>query len=307
MSSTAAYAPVPGAAPANGRAAAVARRIALAVVVLPLAGLPVAVLLTVRRGVSLLDLGLLAGMYAVTSFGVGVGFHRLIAHGSFQTWRWVRALFAVAGSMAAQGPVFYWAAVHRRHHSASDRPDDPHSPHQGRGLVGGLWHAHVGWLFVPEVTDWSHYILDLLRDPMLFAVHRMYFAWVLLGLAIPATVGGLFGGGPGALTGFLWGGLIRIFLVHHITWAVNSICHRYGSRPFRTGDGSRNNFWLALPSFGEGWHNNHHAFPYAAEHGLRWWQFDLNARLIRVLERLGLAWNVKRPGPQALKVAAGAS
>jgi stearoyl-CoA desaturase (delta-9 desaturase) len=278
--------------------------VALVVVLLPVAGLLAAVLLPGGLAVSRLDLGLLGGMYAVTAFGVGVGYHRLIAHGSFTTWRWVRALFAVAGSMAAQGPVFYWAAIHRRHHSSSDGPDDPHSPNHGRGLLGGLWHAHVGWLFVGEVTDWSRYILDLLRDPMLVAVHRLYFVWVLAGLAIPAGLGGLLSGtAGGVLTGLLWGGLIRIFLVHHVTWAVNSIGHRYGSRPFPTADESRNNFWLALPSFGEGWHNNHHAFPFAAEHGLRWWQFDLNARLIRILERLGLAWNVKRAGAQALGAA----
>jgi stearoyl-CoA desaturase (Delta-9 desaturase) len=300
---------VPGIAQANRRARTLERRIALVVVILPVVGLVAAIVQLWGRAVGPVDLALLAGMYFVTSIGIGIGYHRLVAHGSFQTVGPIRALLAVFGSMAAQGPILYWAAIHRRHHSCSDQPGDPHSPHVGQGaglggLLRGFWHAHVGWLFAHEITDWSRYGIDLLRDRTLFVINRLYFLWVVLGLALPAAVGGaLTRSWHGALTGLVWGGLVRIFLVHHVTWGVNSICHIYGTTPFRSRDESRNNAWLALPSFGEAWHNNHHAFPFSAVHGLRWWQVDLNAGMIRGLEALGLAWNVKVPTPKMLREA----
>jgi stearoyl-CoA desaturase (delta-9 desaturase) len=163
-------------------------------------------------------------------------------------------------------------------------------------MIKGLWHAHVGWLFIPQVTDWAHYIPDLVRDRALFRVNRLYFLWLTLGLAIPAAAGGLLSETWfGAVQGFLWGGLVRIFLEHHTTWSVNSICHVYGSRPYATRDESRNNPWLAVFSFGESWHNNHHAFPFSAMHGLRWWQLDAGGLVIRALDATGLVWNVKIP------------
>jgi stearoyl-CoA desaturase (delta-9 desaturase) len=298
---------------ANRSAHAFERRVALLVVILPVVGLFAGIALMWGRGVGRLELGLLAGMYFLTSIGIGIGYHRLVSHGSFRTPPAVRVVFAVLGSMAAQGPVLYWAAIHRRHHSCSDREGDPHSPHYDRGdgvlgLLVGLWHAHVGWLFHHEVTDWGRYITDLLRDRGLFLVNRLYALWVLLGLAIPTALGGLLAGTwRGALMGLLFGGLIRIFLVHHVTWSVNSLCHVYGTAPFRAPDESRNNAWIAVPSFGEGWHNNHHAFPYSAFHGLRWWEFDLNAWIIRGMESVGLAWDLKAPTPEMLRQARRAS
>jgi stearoyl-CoA desaturase (delta-9 desaturase) len=286
---------------ANLKARAFERRIALLVVILPVLGLFAGIAAMWGRGVGRTEVALLAGMYFLTSIGIGIGYHRLVAHGSFRTPPAVRVAFAILGSMAAQGPVLSWAAVHRRHHAFSDREGDPHSPNfeRGDGVVGllvGLWHAHVGWLFEHEITDWGRYIADLIRDRGLYAVHRLYFLWVVLGLAAPTALGGLLSGTwQGALMGLLFGGLIRIFLVHHVTWSVNSICHVYGTAPFRAPDESRNNAWIALPSFGEGWHNNHHAFPYSARHGLRWWEFDLNAWIIRGLECVGLAWDLKAP------------
>jgi stearoyl-CoA desaturase (delta-9 desaturase) len=297
---------LPGVTAANLRARTLERRIALAFVLLPVVGLVAGIALAWGHGVGRIELALLAGMYFFTSIGIGIGYHRLVAHGSFRTWTPVRAAFAIFGSMAGQGPVLHWAAIHRRHHSCADRPGDPHSPHLDReegirGLLVGLYHAHVGWLFDHEITDWGRFIPDLLRDRALFLVNRLYFLWVLLGLAIPTALGAILAGTiQGALMGLLFGGLIRIFLVHHVTWSVNSICHVYGSAPFRCADESRNNAWIALPSFGEGWHNNHHAFPYSARHGLRWWEFDLNAWIIRGLACTGMAWDLKVPTREAM-------
>ncbi len=256
------------------------RRIALIVVITPFLGFLAAIALLWGRGVQLVDLEILLGMYSLAAIGIGVGYHRHFSHRSFETNVAVRVILAILGSMAAQGPVLYWAAIHRRHHQYSDQPGDPHSPHlhgEGvRGLLSGLWHAHIGWLFMHEITDWGRYIPDLLRDRVIFKVNQWYFVWVLIGLAIPTALAAIFTRTwIGALEGFLWGGLLRIFLEHHATWSVNSICHVYGNHPFHTRDESRNNIWFALISFGESWHNNHHAFPTSAMHGLQWWQLDL--------------------------------
>jgi stearoyl-CoA desaturase (delta-9 desaturase) len=291
---------IPGSVAANARARRRERRIALVVVLTPLAALVLAVYLLWGHGVGPVDLGLLAGMYVLTMTGVMVGFHRHFAHNSFQAVRPVRAALGILGSMAGEGPLLYWAAVHRRHHAFSDRPGDPHSPHlSGKGVWGwlhGLWHSHVGWLFVHEDSDRGRYILDLLRDRLAFNISRLYYVWMLLGLAIPTVLGGLLTWSwKGAALGLLWGGLVRICLCQHSLWIVNSITHLFGSTPFRTQDESRNNFWIALPTFGESWHNNHHAFPYSALHGLRWWQIDPGGYVIRALRFVGLAWDVKVP------------
>jgi stearoyl-CoA desaturase (delta-9 desaturase) len=293
---------------ANDRARALERRVALAVVIVPFLGLVASIALLWGWGIGWLELGLLAGMYTVGIVGIGVGFHRHFSHGSFQTKPVVRWVLAIMGSMAAQGPVLYWAAIHRRHHSCSDQPGDPHSPHLHGGGVGGwlrgFWHSHTGWLFHHEITDWGRYIIDLLRDPVLFRINRLYFVWVVLGLAIPAAIGGAVAGTwTGAFLGFLWGGLVRVCLGHHTTWSVNSLCHLFGTTPYRSNDESRNNFLIALPAFGEGWHNNHHAFPYAAYHGLEWYQIDLNGLCIQLLKLMGLAWNIKVPSARALREA----
>jgi stearoyl-CoA desaturase (delta-9 desaturase) len=297
---------VVGASTANARARRRERRIALVVVLTPFLALVLAIVLLWGRGVGPIELGLLAGMYSLTMTGLTAGFHRHFSHNSFQATPAVRVGLAILGSMGAQGPVLYWAAIHRRHHAFSDRQGDPHSPHlSGEGWLGwlrGLWHAHVGWLFVHEVTDWGRYVLDLLRDRMVYRINRLYFVWVLLGLAIPAALGGLLAWSwEGAGLGLLWGGLVRVCLCQHTVWAVNSLGHLYGSAPYRTQthDESRNNFWLSFAAFGDNWHNNHHAFPYSAMHGLRWWQIDLAGYLIRGLRLLGLVWDVKAP-PQHL-------
>jgi stearoyl-CoA desaturase (delta-9 desaturase) len=281
--------------------------VALVMVLTPLAGLALAIGQLWGYGVGPVELGLLAGGFALTMTGVMVGYHRHFAHTAFQTTRPVRVLLAFLGSTAGEGPVLYWAAVHRRHHAHSDRPGDPHSPHlSGPGLRGwlhGLWHSHVGWLFVHhEDADRIRYILDLLRDRLVLRMSQLYPLWMFLGLAIPTALGGLWSGTwAGAGLGLLWGGLVRVFLCQHSLWVVNSITHLYGNAPFRVQDESRNNFWIAIPTWGESWHNNHHAFPYSAYHGLRWWQIDPSAYVIRLLKLLGLAWDVKVPPEHLLR------
>ena len=279
-----------------------AHRLALLVlVVVPLAGFAVAIGWSWRSGVIRpVDLALLAGLYLFTGFGITAGYHRLFAHASFRTPALVRHLLAVAGSMACQGPVISWVAAHRRHHSHSDREDDPHSPHHhGKGLIGlfrGLWHAHLGWLFGARDLQLRRWAPDLLAEPALARVDQGFLLWVALGLAIPAGIGfSVDPGWRGALLGLLWGGLARIFLVQHVTWSVNSVCHVFGTRPYRSRDLSTNNLPCALLSLGEGWHNNHHAFPASARHGLGRWQLDLTWVLIHALEKIGLASDVRLP------------
>ena len=272
-------------------------------IVAPFAGLIVAMLLLWDWGFSWTALGVLLGMYVATAVGVTVGYHRLFTHRSFETRGFVKAILAVFGSMAAQGSVMKWVAVHRRHHQHSDERDDPHSPHlHGRGVLSvlrGLWHAHMGWLFRPDPPDLMHYVGDLKRSRIVRVVSALFPLWVVIGLVIPSALGGLIGWSwSGALLGFIWGGLVRIFLVHHVTWSVNSVCHLWGTRPFHTNDDSRNNPIFGFLALGEGWHNNHHAFPTSARHGLRWWQLDLSYLFIHALAMVKLAWNVRRPAAE---------
>jgi stearoyl-CoA desaturase (delta-9 desaturase) len=282
------------------RARAVERRVTLVVVIVPFLGLIAAIILLWRSMVGPIALWLLVVMYVANILGISVGFHRYFSHRAFQTTQPLKIILAVLGSAAAQGPVLFWTAIHRRHHSFSDRPGDPHSPHlygEGyRNFWRGFWHAHTGWLFSGEANDWAMYVPDLMRDRTIFKINTLYPLWVALGLAIPLVIGGVLSRTWwGAAEGLLWGGLVRICLTHHTSWSVNSICHIFGSRPFRSKDLSSNNFWLAIPSFGESWHNNHHAFPSSAFHGLRWWEVDLSAYVIRCLRALGLVWNVRVP------------
>ena len=251
------------------------------------------------------DLLVMGITYLLTGLGVTVGYHRLFTHRSFKTGKAVRVVLGVLGSAAIEGPVIEWVATHRQHHRFSDRPGDPHSPHVGhgdgwRGALRGLAHAHVGWTFrgVDRACT-EHYAPDLLADPVVRFVDRMFPAWILVGLAFPALLGlTLTGTLAGALTGFLWGGAVRVFFLHHATFSINSICHFFGRRQFDTNDHSRNVRWLALPTLGEAWHNNHHAFPTSAVHGLGRWQPDPSAALIRGLELTGLAWDVVRISPE---------
>jgi stearoyl-CoA desaturase (delta-9 desaturase) len=250
------------------------------------------------------DLLILAMSYVAVGTGVTVGFHRLLTHRSFRCSRWLRAGFAVLGSAAAEGPVIDWVATHRKHHQYSDEHGDPHSPHVGhggdwRGQLKGLLHAHIGWVFSDmEVADERRYAKDLLDDPLLRFVDRTFVVWVIAGLAVVFGLGvALSGTVAGGLTALLWGGAARIFLVHHATFSINSLCHFFGRQAYDTGDESRNLAWLAIPTWGEAWHNNHHAFPTSYRHGLKRWQLDPSAGVIRVLEMTGLAWDVVRVDP----------
>jgi stearoyl-CoA desaturase (Delta-9 desaturase) len=251
------------------------------------------------------DILILVLFYVAVGTGVTVGFHRLLTHRSFKCHRLTRAAFAALGSAAAEGPVIDWVATHRKHHQFSDVDGDPHSPHVGhgtgwRGALRGLAHAHIGWVFSDmEVADERRYAPDLLADPWIRFVDRTFVLWVLAGLAAAFGLGvALTGTVAGGLTALLWGGAARIFLVHHATFSINSLCHYFGRQDYDTRDESRNLAWLALPTWGEAWHNNHHAFPTSYRHGLRPGQIDPAAALIRLMERFGLAWDVVRVRPE---------
>jgi stearoyl-CoA desaturase (delta-9 desaturase) len=250
------------------------------------------------------DLIVLAITYTLSGLGVTVGYHRLFTHGSFKTSRPVRALLAVLGSTAVEGPVIEWVATHRKHHRFSDQAGDPHSPHLDdapgwRGALRGLVHAHVGWMFRgKDMANPARYAKDLISDRDLRLISRTFPLWVIVGLAVPFGLGvALTGSVVGGLTGLLWGGAVRIFFLHHVTFSINSLCHFFGRRPFSTGDQSRNLAWLAPLAFGEAWHNNHHAFPTSARHGLARWQIDPGAWFIAALERCHLASDVIRISP----------
>jgi stearoyl-CoA desaturase (Delta-9 desaturase) len=260
------------------------------------------------------DLIVFAILYVLTGLGITVGFHRLFTHRSFKTGRAVRAVLAVLGSAAIEGPVISWVADHRKHHAFADIPGDPHSPHVDhgvgvRGALRGLLHAHIGWLFVHDQRGArDRYAPDLMADPIMRFVDRMFPAWALGGLAAAFGLGFALGGTVEAgLTALLWGGAIRLLVLHHLTYSINSICHVFGRRRFTTPDESRNVFWLSLFTFGESWHNNHHAFPTSARHGLGRWQVDPSALVIRALAACGLAWDVVTVTPerQARKLAPG--
>ena len=277
----------------------------LAAVVVPFVAVLVAVPLLWNRLVSAADLAIFAVLYVGTALGITVGFHRLLTHRAFQTSKPIEYTFAILGSMAVQGPAIGWVADHRKHHAHTDVDGDPHSPHVGHGdgvggVLRGMWHAHVGWLLVAQGrAEWSRHAPDLCEDPGMRLISRRFVSLVLLSLVLPAAAGFLITGTWwGALTGFLWGGLVRVFFVHHVTWSINSVCHFMGTRRFDTEDESRNVFWLALPTLGESWHHNHHAFPRSAAHGLRRWELDPGAVVIAAMERLGLAWNVVRITPE---------
>jgi stearoyl-CoA desaturase (delta-9 desaturase) len=282
------------------------RTLSLLAIMLPLAGLVAAVVLVWGWGFGWMHLGLLVGGYVLTAFGVTVGYHRLFTHKSFETNGVVKAVLGILGSMAVEGPILQWVATHRRHHQHSDRPDDPHSPHgHGEGVfefIKGIYHSHVGWFFTPLPRDMDRYIPDLAADKVTRRVSKLFALWVALGLLIPAGIAlAITGSWMAALLGLLWGGLVRVFLVHHVTWSINSVCHIWGSRPFDSHDHSRNNFIFGVIGFGEGWHNNHHAFPTSARHGLRWWQIDLSYLVIRGMELVGLARAVRVPAPERIE------
>ncbi len=279
------------------------KTLVVVITVLPFLAFLTGVWLLWNRGISALDVGMLVGLYYLSGLGVTVGFHRYFAHQSFEASPKLRVGLAVAGSLSVQGAIIPWVADHRRHHQFSDKPGDPHSPHleeaEGlRGVLLGLWHAHTGWFFDNERTVVDRYAPDLLRDPAIVRVSRLFPMWTAISLALPAAIGfAVTGTLFGAATGFLWGGLVRVFFLHHVTWSINSICHYFGNRPYESKDLSTNNWPMAIISFGESWHNNHHAFPSSAIHGLERWQLDLSAWVIKRFEGLGLVRNVKVPDP----------
>ncbi|MEZ6141491.1 MAG: acyl-CoA desaturase [Zavarzinella sp.] len=275
-----------------------------AVVAIPFLALIAAIILMWGWGIGWLELSLFAGMYLVTAIGITVGYHRLLTHRSFETTSTVRFILAALGSAAVEGNIANWVAMHRKHHQYSDEADDPHTPHHsGKGLFGflrGFLHAHIGWAFYDGNNEIEKYAPDINKSRSLKLVNKLFVFWVALGLIIPTVIGGLVTGTwTGALLGFLWGGLIRIFFVHHVTWSVNSVCHIWGSRPYPV-DRSTNNVLFGILAMGEGWHNNHHAFPTSARHGLRWWQFDASYIFIRGLQLVGLAWKIRVPSESTL-------
>lgn len=285
--------------------ARIQRWVVLILTVLPFGGLVAAFVWMWGRGLTYLDVILFMAMYLVTGLGVTVGFHRLFAHRSFVAARPLKIALAICGSMAFEGPVITWVADHRRHHAYADKSGDPHSPHAEvadglAGLLRGLWHAHMGWFFTPERSLARRWAPDLLKDDDLRRLDRQFPVWVLLSLIVPAGVGFAFGGWRGASFAFLWGGLARMFFVHHVTWSVNSICHFYGKRPFNVTDMSTNNWLLALPSLGESWHNNHHAFPSSALSGFRPQEIDISGAVILALHRMGLVDEIKKPSGDQL-------
>ena len=271
-------------------------------VVVPFLGLLAAIVLLWNQWVDATELAIMATTYILFGFGVTVGYHRLLTHRGFQTYKGLQYMWAVLGGMGLQGSVLDWVADHRKHHAHTDQEGDPHSPHVGHGHgFSGLWHAHTGWLFETHgQADWKKYARELYEDPGMRRINKA-FPWIAyLSLAIPTVLGFVLHGftAEGALRGLVWGGLVRAFFLHHVTWSINSVCHYFGRRRFEIEDHSTNVFWLALPSFGESWHHNHHAFPRSATHGLGRWEVDLSALLIRGMKRLGLAWNVIEIAPE---------
>ncbi len=253
-------------------------------------------------GFGILDLSLFAGMYLICGLGITIGFHRYFSHKSFECPRWVKWMLGITGSMACQGDLYWWCAVHRTHHQHSDEADDPHSPHVGSGgRLRRFIYSHFGWLFRIEQPDQQRYVPDLKADRDLQIISKLFPFWVFLSLLIPTVLGGVLSGSWfGALTGFLWGGLVRIFFEHHVTWSVNSVCHIWGAQPYDSHDHSRNNAIVGVLALGEGWHNNHHAFPTSARHGLAWWQFDSSWIIIKMMSMVGMARALKTPSPERM-------
>ena len=297
---------VPGVEPLDENSVKWQRRSVLIITLVPFIGFMAAVIALWGRGLTIVDAAIALGFYAFTGLGVTVGYHRLFTHQSFEATRPLKIVLAIAGSMSLQGSLIDWVAAHRRHHAYSDREGDPHSPHldEGAGAAGvvrGLWHAHVGWLVSPERTDIDRWAPDMVKDPDLVKIHKNFPLITLATFLLPGLMGlaitrSIWGG----VTAFLWGSLARIFFLHHVTWSINSICHFYGKRPFKSRDFSTNNWMLSILSFGESWHNNHHAFPSSAIHGIGRGQIDLSAGVIRIFQSLRWARSVKVVSPKQL-------
>jgi stearoyl-CoA desaturase (delta-9 desaturase) len=297
---------MPPAVDANGRPDAKARTVTAVIVGLPFVAVVLGVISLWGRGVQLRDVLLAVVLYVLIGHGVTVGFHRLLAHRAFTACRPLKLVLVALGSMAFEGGPIGWVASHRRHHVFADSAADPHSPHHHGGGVGGqltgLWHAHVGWLFTASGASRRRYAADLVADRDIVVIDALFPMWAAVSLAIPFGVGWLLGGTVGAaFSSLLWAGLVRVFVLHHATWSVNSLCHMFGRRPFESNDRSGNFAALAIISMGESWHNGHHAFPRSARHGLLRGQLDSSAMLIAVFQRIALVRDVHSPSPEALR------
>jgi stearoyl-CoA desaturase (Delta-9 desaturase) len=283
----------------NPQTARAKRVVALVTVGIPAIGFAIALYLMFTGRVTALDYALFAVFYSIQTFGVGIGFHRYLAHKSFKTSRFFEGVLMITGSMALEGPVLFWVSTHRRHHRFSDEEGDPHSPNlSGPGLLGklkGLWYAHIPWMFSDQESRATVFAPDVVRDRRLYYYNRTYPVWALASLILPALVGFAIGGLPAAFSGFVFGGLARVFLANQAAWCVGSISHMIGSRPFLTKDDSANNWPVAILTFGEGLQNNHHAFPGAYRHAMRWWEPDLSGWVIALLARAGIVWDLKMP------------
>lgn len=281
------------------------RRFALAVMVLPFLGTLEAIRLAWTGNASPTFFVLFFAMYFVHMGGVTMGLHRLASHRSFRTGRWMTLVLAAMGSTAGQGPVLFWVSTHRAHHAHSDTDSDPHSPNlHGTGIFGalrGFWHGHMGWMLSNRTASWVHYARDVLDDRALMAIHRTYFVWFVLGLVVPAVVGGLIEGNlAGVWKGFVFGGAARMFVANQSAWLVGSLSHMWGGRPFHTRDRSANNWLVAILAFGEGLQNNHHAFPSCYRHAIRWYEPDLSGWCLMFLRKLNLVWDTKFPADDVI-------
>jgi stearoyl-CoA desaturase (delta-9 desaturase) len=280
-------------------------------VTVPFIGVISAMYLLWNVGFGWLYAGLLLGFYVLTAVGITVGYHRYFCHKSFEASRPLEIFLAILGTMAWEGPILKWCAMHRCHHQHSDGVGDPHSPHHHhhdeehgddvKGVIKGFFHAHVGWIFKGDPQNLMRYVKDLEQDKTIKLLSDYWWLTSMIGTVLPGIIAGLVTQSwMGALLGFIWGGLVRIFLVHHVTWSINSVCHVWGTRPYRSHDQSRNNPIFGLVGLGEGWHNNHHAFPTSARHGLKWWQIDISYYIIRTFGLLGLASDIRVPSAARL-------
>lgn len=272
-------------------------------IVLPMLAVLAAIPVALNGWISWVDAGLILLFWLMTGMGITLGYHRYFTHGSFKAPRWVKIVLAIMGSMALQGSLAQWVADHRRHHKFSDEVGDPHSPWRygtsKRAVAKGLFYSHIAWIFEEQNTSVDQYAPDIRSDKDLARISRLFPVWVTLSLLLPAVLGGLLTWSwIGALTAFFWAGLVRIAFLHHVTWSINSICHVFGTRPFKSRDLSSNVAWLAIPAFGESWHNLHHAEPTAARHGVLKGQIDPTAMMIRAMERLRMATDVRWPKPE---------
>ena len=298
----------PGIAPLTGTGATVKQVTALAVMLIPFAGFILALQRLMAGQMSNTDLILFGVFYFLHMAGITMGFHRYLAHKTFNTSPFFEGLLLICGSMAAQGPIMFWVTTHRRHHTYSDQPGDPHSPNlHGNGLFGrlkGIWYAHMPWMLAKDISGWNFFAPDILANRKLFFYHRTYAVWIILGLVIPTVIGGLVGGSlDAAFNGFLFGGLARIFLANQAAWCVGSVCHMIGGKPFRTHDNSANNWTVAILTFGEGLQNNHHAFPGSYRHGVKWWEPDLSGWLLAALGKIGVVWDLRSPDEKTIQKA----